>query len=81
MTEEFFTIHFNYNHVLYEGRVTPHHINNNGEAMSYHVVLNNVFFGYVHKQGKQWQVNEQRPGALIEIVGASIENATIEKVA
>ena len=81
MTEEFFTIHFNYNHVLYDGRVTPHHIDNNGEAASFHVVLNNVFFGYVHKQGKQWQVNEQRPEALVEIVGASIENAMMEKVA
>ena len=79
MTEDFFTIHFNYNQVYYDGRVTPSHLDNNGDAASYHVILNNVFFGDLHKAGKQWHVNEQRPGALVEIVGASIENAKVEK--
>jgi hypothetical protein len=74
MTEDFFSIHFKYNDVSYEGRVSPEHRDAEGEPASYHIVLNNVFFGYLTKNGKHWQVNEQRPEALVELVGACIEN-------
>jgi hypothetical protein len=74
MTEDFFTIHFNYNNVYYEGRVSPEHPDDTGNPSSYHVVLNNVFFGYLSKNGRHWQVNEQRPEPLVELVGACIEN-------
>ena len=67
MTEDFFPISFTYHGVAYEGRISP-------EANSYHVVLNNVFFGYMHRNGKHWQITEQRPAELVEMVGACIGN-------
>jgi hypothetical protein len=74
MTEEFFKIAFDHNGLHYEGRVSPEHKDQNGIPKSYHVVLNDIFFGYVSMDDSgRWHVTEQRPEALLEAVVAGIE--------
>ncbi|MBV9986540.1 MAG: hypothetical protein JO301_02610 [Chitinophagaceae bacterium] len=74
MTENFFPVSFTYHGVAYEGRVSPEHTDDQGNTSSYHVVLNNVFFGYMSRNGRHWQVSEQRPAELAEMVGFCIDN-------
>ena len=73
MTESFYLIAFTYEGVHYDGRVTPEPKTNHGKPSSYHVVLNEVFFGYVNKNNHRWHVTEQRPAGLVQIVGREIE--------
>jgi hypothetical protein len=74
MTEDFFPVSFNYHGVAYEGRVSPGRTDEQGNPSSFHVVLNNVFFGYMSKTDRHWQVSEQRPAELAEMVGFCIDN-------
>lgn len=74
MTEEFFTISFEHEGVHYNGRISPGKKDKDGIIRSYHVVLNNVFFGYVNNDGKSWFTSEQRPESLTERVGKEIES-------
>ena len=74
MREEYFNIQFDHDHVHYDGIVTPSEkIREDGTPRSFHVVLNNVFFGNVHYNNSKWSVDEQRPNVLTEIVGKKIE--------
>jgi hypothetical protein len=69
MTEEFFTISFDHEGVHYDGRVSPLKKDRDGTPRSYHVVLNNVFFGHVNNDGRNWLSSEQRPEELVKKVG------------
>jgi hypothetical protein len=44
-----------------------------GAPVSFHVVLNDVSFGYVSFHDNQWVVNEERPADLLKAVGEQIE--------
>ncbi len=79
MTEDFFPISFTYHGVAYEGRISPEQKKEDATVASYHVVLNNVFFGFLSKDGKHWLVNEQRPQELVELVGSCIDNYQLKK--
>jgi len=74
MSEAYFNIQFDHDGIHYYGIVTPaQKLREDGTPRSFHVVLNNVFFGNVHYNNSRWSVDEQRPEALTEIVGKQIE--------
>ncbi|MEP6746298.1 MAG: hypothetical protein ABJB86_01160 [Bacteroidota bacterium] len=73
MKESYYLIAFTYEGIHYEGRVTPDEKVHHSKTYSYHVVLNEVFFGYLSKNNDHWHVTEQRPAGLVQIVGREIE--------
>jgi hypothetical protein len=70
MTSTYYIIAFDFDGVHYDGRVTPE---KKAHGTTYHVVLNEVFFGYLHKDKNHWQVSEQRPDGLVQETGKQIE--------
>ena len=72
MEQDYYTIAFDFDGIHYDGRVTPEIKPHHDTPSSWHVVLNEVFFGYLSKQGEHWNVNEQRPHALVQAVGKQI---------
>ncbi len=69
-----FDIAFNAGEQEYKGWVNPSDkINESGTPVSFHVVLNDVSFGYLSFQDCQWIINEERPSALVKLVGKQIE--------
>jgi hypothetical protein len=72
MEQDYYTIQFDYDGIHYDGRVTPELKAHQQSPSSWHVVLNDVFFGYLSKQGAHWNVTEQRPHALVQEVGKHI---------
>ena len=57
----------------YNGWATPsdkHHAD--GHASSYHVVLNEVFFGDMSFDQGKWTISEQRPHDLTVAVGEAL---------
>jgi hypothetical protein len=71
-------IEFDSNGINYKGWATPADERHpDGFAKSYHVVLNEVFFGNVSYAHQKWFIDEQRPHELVEAVGKCLE--TIEK--
>ena len=74
MEDQIFDISFSHEGTSYKGWVNPSDkLNEQGKPISFHVVLNDTSFGYLSYNSGSWQVNEQRPAALIELVGAAIE--------
>jgi hypothetical protein len=73
MTEAFFTIQFQHNGLDYSGRVSPEKKDSEGNYTSWHVVLNEIFFGYLSKSNGKWECTEWRPDELVAIVGSAIE--------
>lgn len=73
MTATYYTVTFDFENQHYEGRLSPEYKKSSQDPSSWHVVLNDVFFGYMHKDGGQWEVTEQRPAGLTERVGALID--------
>lgn len=62
--------------ISYNGWATPsdkHHAD--GYASSYHVVLNEVFFGDLSFNSGKWTISEQRPHDLVVAVGMALESA------
>ncbi len=58
----------------YKGWVNPSEkVNAKGIPQSFHVVLDNVSFGYLSFQDCKWTVDEHRPAALVNAVGKQIE--------
>ena len=58
----------------YKGWVNPSDkLSDNGAPASFHVVLNDVSFGYLSFQDCKWTVNEERPAALVKTAGEQIE--------
>jgi hypothetical protein len=72
MEHDYYTIQFDYGGVHYNGRVTPETKAGQHAPSSWHVVLNDVFFGYLSRQGVHWNVTEQRPHELVQEVGKQI---------
>ena len=51
----------------YDGWATPSdHQHPDGSASSYHIVLNEVFFGDLSRSGGHWTISEQRPHELVQ---------------
>lgn len=71
----YFQIQFEHEGIKYTGRVTPEKKNSDKAVSSYHVVLNEVFFGYVHMHDGHWHVSEQRPADLVQATGKQIEKS------
>jgi len=69
----FYTVAFEHDSVFYNGRLTPVFKKGHDLPSSWHVVLNEVFFGYLHKNGEHWEASEQRPHELIEKIGTLID--------
>jgi hypothetical protein len=60
----------------YDGWATPaDKRHDDGYAKSYHVVLNEVFFGDLSFQEGRWTISEQRPHDLVIAVGNAITKA------
>jgi hypothetical protein len=72
MGDSTFNIDFEAEGKIYKGRVIPSEKTHDDLPVSYHVVLNEVFFGVVSNNGN-WTVNEQRPKELTAAVGKAIE--------
>ena len=74
MNTEIFDISFENQGTTYKGWVHPSEkMNGEGRPASYHVVLNDVSFGYLSFQDCSWTVNENRPEALVKAAGEEIE--------
>lgn len=72
MTELSFNIDFDYNGLHYTGRVSPEKKDKHGKYISWHVVLNEIFFGYLTRNNDKWTCSEWRPQELTGIVGECI---------
>lgn len=73
MPDTSFDIAFEYDGIYYKGWVTPAEGHNEaGKPRSYHVVLNDTLFGNLAHHNDQWTIDEQRPAAMVEIVGGII---------
>jgi hypothetical protein len=74
MKEKIFDITFQNNGRQYKGWVNPSDkMDENGKPLSFHVVLDNVSFGYLSFNNCKWSINEERPSSLVEAVGQEIE--------
>jgi len=74
MEDNIFDIQFESNGKTYRGWVNPSDkMSEAGAPVSFHVVLNDVSFGYVSFHDDQWVVNEERPADLVKAVGEQIE--------
>ena len=74
----YYTVDFDVDETHYNGRLTPQFKNKDDNPSSWHVVLNEVFFGYVHKDSGHWEVSAQRPQKLVEKIGKLIEEKAYE---
>jgi hypothetical protein len=70
----FYTVEFDFEGVHYTGRLTPHFKDGQETPSSWHVVLNEVFFGWLHKTDNRWEVSEQRPAGLVAKLGGLIDS-------
>lgn len=75
----FYTIAFEFENTHYNGRLTPAFKKGNDLPSSWHVVLNEVFFGVLHKNHDRWEIAEQRPAALVEKVGSLIDKGAYKQ--
>jgi hypothetical protein len=74
MKEDVFEISFEIGEKKYAGWVRPSEkLNGSGAAQSYHVVLENTFFGELTLNNCHWIINQSRPHLLVESVGKEIE--------
>ena len=69
----FYTVRFDFEDIAYTGRLTPEFKKGHDNPSSWHIVLNEVFFGYLHKEGDQWETTEQRPAGLVQKLGSLID--------
>jgi hypothetical protein len=75
MNKTTFDIAFDYEGVHYTGWATPaDHVQADGQPASYHVVLNDTFFGNVSYHDDHWMVDQQRPAGLVAEVGRIIQS-------
>src|SRR5690349_16312590 len=74
MEDKIFDIAFDIDSKKYKGWVNPSdEMNDTGQPISFHVVLNDVSFGYLSYKDCKWMVNEERPDELVKEVGKEIE--------
>ena len=75
MEDKIFDMRFDYNGLHYQGWANPSSkTHSDGMPASFHVVLNDIFFGNVSFNKGKWTTSEDRPEALLAIVGKHIEN-------
>lgn len=73
-----FDISFQHEGKSYSGWATPSpKKDEEGETKSYHVVLNEVFFGNLSFNNDQWEADTQRENGLIQATGKQIEKHTV----
>ena len=74
MEKNIFDISFESDGKVYKGWVNPSDkLTEKGTPVSFHVVLNEVSFGYQSFKDCNWTVNEERPAALVKAAGEEIE--------
>jgi hypothetical protein len=74
MNKQFFDIAFRFDDKAYTGWVHPSdQLNEDGNPRSYHVVVNDTAFGNLSFANCKWSVDEQRPTALVKLIGKLIE--------
>lgn len=74
MEDNIFNISFVYGDVVYKGWVNPSDkLNESGTPVSFHVVLNDVSFGYLSYNDCLRTINEDRPELLVKLAGKQIE--------
>ena len=75
MANSSFRIRVNFRGTDYEGWVRPSEKDRiDGQPKSFHVVLNDLYFGNLSRTNRVWTVDEQRPQELVELVGSYIES-------
>jgi len=67
-----FDISFKHDGKDYKGWVTPSTEKHNDKPSSFHVVLNEVFFGNLSFNNTQWQSDTQRDHELVQAAGKEI---------
>jgi hypothetical protein len=73
MNHEPIDIQLDFDGVRYTGWVIPsENQHEDGWPKSFHVVLNETFFGNVSMDTGKWLVDQQRPEGMAEAVGAAI---------
>lgn len=71
--EKTFDIEFQHDRKNYKGWVIPSgKKNDSGKPVSYHVVLNEVFFGNLTRHNNTWEIDTQRENGLVQAVGEMI---------
>jgi hypothetical protein len=71
--EKTFDIQLHHNGTGYKGWVIPSDKKNeSGSPKSYHVVLNDVFFGNLTLHNNAWEADTQRERSLVQAVGKQI---------
>ena len=74
MEDNIFDISVKYDNKELKGWVNPSDkLSDSGSPVSFHVVLNDVSFGYLSYNNCNWTINEERPAALVKSVGKEIE--------
>ena len=56
MTTTYYTLAFDFEGKHYEGRLSPEFKHGHSQPASWHTVLNDVFYGYLHKNEGVWEV-------------------------
>jgi hypothetical protein len=75
------SLHIDQDGQKYTGWATPSDKRHpDGYAKSYHVVLNEVFFGDLSLNADRWTISEQRPQDLVMAVGRAIERIEGSKI-
>ena len=70
-----FDIQFSHEGKTYKGWVTPSgEKGEDGNPKSFHVVLNDVFFGNLHIHDDIWEADSQREQSLVQATGKQIDN-------
>ena len=78
MEDNIFDIEFESGGKNYTGWVNPSDkTGSNGLPNSFHVVLNEVSFGYLSFNNAIWTISEERPAELVQKVSAAIEQYLI----
>lgn len=76
MSREPIDIQCSFDGVQYTGWATPSEKqHSDGWPASFHVVLNETFFGNVSRDNGRWLVDEERPEGMANVVGAAITAA------
>ena len=74
MEDKIFNIEIEHEGRILKGWINPSDkLNEQGVPTSFHVVLNDTSFGYLSFQNCKWSVNEERPAALVKLIGKQIE--------
>ena len=75
MESRTFDVEFSHEGKSYKGWVTPSgEKRDNGYPKSFHVVLNEVFFGNLHMGEDEWETDSQREQSLVQAAGKQIDN-------